>query len=82
MTGTSSAENIGPLSNVCYAVFALGSSVYPKFCQFGKTVDMILEELGGERILDLTCGDEMSCQEQQFRAWSSNIFHVCLFFVL
>nr|XP_026494938.1 nitric oxide synthase isoform X1 [Vanessa tameamea] len=76
MTGTSSADNIGPLSNVCYAVFALGSSVYPKFCQFGKTVDKILEDLGGERLLDLTCGDEMCGQEQQFRVWSSNIFHV------
>lgn len=73
---TSIAENIGPLSNVCYAVFALGSSVYPKYCNFGKTMDRVLEDLGGERLLELTCGDEMCGQEQQFRCWSSNIFHV------
>ncbi|XP_068629957.1 nitric oxide synthase-like [Battus philenor] len=76
IAGTSSIEHIGPLSNICYAVFALGSSAYPKFCNFGKTVDKVLEDLGGERLLDLACGDEMYGQEQQFRNWSSNIFHV------
>ncbi|XP_014368149.2 nitric oxide synthase [Papilio machaon] len=76
VAGTSSIENIGPLSNICYAVFALGSSAYPKFCNFGKTVDKVLEDLGGERLLDLACGDEMYGQEQQFRNWSSNIFQV------
>ncbi|KOB70820.1 Nitric oxide synthase [Operophtera brumata] len=74
--GASSVEQIGPLSNVCYAVFALGSSAYPKFCNFGKTVDKVLGDLGGERILEISCGDEMFGQEQQFRSWSSNIFHV------
>lgn len=76
ITGTSSAEQIGPLSNVCFAVFALGSSAYPKFCNFGKTVDKVLGDLGGERILELACGDELYGQEQQFRTWASNIFHV------
>ncbi|XP_050666056.1 nitric oxide synthase-like isoform X2 [Leptidea sinapis] len=75
IAGTSSAENIGPLSNVCFAVFALGSSVYPKFCCFGKTVDRVLEDLGGDRLMEVTCGDEMYGQEQEFRSWSSNIFH-------
>ncbi|KAJ0180349.1 hypothetical protein K1T71_003753 [Dendrolimus kikuchii] len=76
VAGTSSIEQIGPLSNVCFAVFALGSSAYPKFCNFGKTVDKVLGDLGGERILELSCGDELYGQEQQFRSWSSNIFHV------
>ncbi|KAG6452910.1 nitric oxide synthase [Manduca sexta] len=76
IAGTSTAEQIGPLSNVCFAVFALGSSAYPKFCNFGKTVDKVLGDLGGERILELACGDELYGQEQQFRTWSSNIFHV------
>ncbi|KAL0893659.1 hypothetical protein ABMA27_013817 [Loxostege sticticalis] len=74
--GASSVEQIGPLSNVCFAVFALGSSAYPKFCNFGKTVDKILGDLGGERLLEVACGDEMYGQEQQFRSWSSNIFQV------
>lgn len=74
--GLSTAEHLGPLSNVCYAVFALGSSVYPKFCCFGKTVDRVFKDLGGDRLLDVNCGDEMYGQEQQFKTWSSNIFHV------
>ncbi|CAG5012022.1 unnamed protein product [Parnassius apollo] len=76
VAGTSSIENIGPLSNVCYAVFALGSSAYPKFCNFGKAIDKVLEDLGGERLLEVACGDEMCGQEQKFRNWSSNIFQV------
>ncbi|XP_026757602.2 nitric oxide synthase-like isoform X1 [Galleria mellonella] len=76
IAGSSTVEQIGPLSNVCFAVFALGSSTYPKFCNFGKNIDKILGDLGGERILELACGDEMYGQEQQFRNWSSNIFHV------
>ncbi|XP_026329114.1 nitric oxide synthase-like isoform X2 [Hyposmocoma kahamanoa] len=76
IAAASSVEHIGPLSNVCYAVFALGSSAYPKFCNFGKTVDKILYELGGDRILDVACGDELLGQEQEFRQWSSKVFHV------
>lgn len=30
-------------------MFALGSSAYPNFCSFGKFLDNILGELGGER---------------------------------
>ncbi|CAK1556071.1 unnamed protein product [Leptosia nina] len=74
--GASTVEHIGPLSNICYSVFALGSSAYPKFCCFGKTVDRVLKDLGGDRLLDVNCGDEMYGQEQQFKTWSSNIFHV------
>lgn len=76
MAGASSVEHIGPLSNVCFAVFGLGSSAYPKFCNFGKNLDQRLEELGGERILEISTGDEMFGQEQQFRMWASKIFQV------
>lgn len=64
------------LSNVCFAVFALGSSAYPKFCNFGKTVDKVLGDLGGERLLEVGMGDELCGQEQQFKTWASKIFHV------
>lgn len=67
-------ENFGPLSNVRFAVFALGSSAYPNFCQFGKYVDTILEELGGERLVPLTMGDEICGQEQEFRRWAPEVF--------
>ncbi|CAG9096154.1 unnamed protein product [Plutella xylostella] len=74
---TSSIDgHIGPLSNVCFAVFGLGSSAYPKFCNFAKTVDKILGDLGGERLLEIGVGDELSGQEQQFHLWASNIFQV------
>jgi nitric-oxide synthase len=57
-------------------VFALGSSAYPNFCAFGKYVDNLLGELGGERLLKLSQGDEMCGQEQAFRKWAPEVFSV------
>lgn len=57
-------------------MFALGSSAYPNFCAFGRYVDNLLGELGGERLLRLTQGDEMCGQEQTFRKWAADIFAV------
>lgn len=37
------------LSELRYAVLALGDSSYPKFCAFGKAVDERLESMGGTR---------------------------------
>ncbi|KDR21429.1 nitric oxide synthase, salivary gland isoform X2 [Zootermopsis nevadensis] len=59
-----------------FAVFALGSSAYPNFCAFGKYVDNLLGELGGERLLKLAQGDEMCGQEQAFRKWAPVVFSV------
>lgn len=69
-------ETFGPLSNVRFAIFALGSSAYPNFCAFGKYLDNILGELGGERLLKLAFGDEMCGQEQSFRKWAPEVFKV------
>ncbi|KAK7079599.1 Nitric oxide synthase, brain [Halocaridina rubra] len=71
-----SEDNFGPLNNVRFAVFALGSSAYPNFCAFGKYVDNLLAELGGERIMNLTCGDELAGQEQAFKQWAGDAFKV------
>nr|ACZ60615.1 nitric oxide synthase [Panulirus argus] len=71
-----SEDNFGPLSNVRFAVFALGSSAYPNFCAFGKYVDNLLAELGGERLMKLTCGDELAGQEQAFKQWAAEVFNV------
>lgn len=62
----------------CYrfAVFGLGSSAYPNFCAFGSYVDNLLGELGGERLIKLTKGDEMCGQEQAFKKWATGVFHV------
>lgn len=69
-------DTFGPLSNVRFAVFALGSSAYPNFCAFGKYVDNLLGELGGERIMKLATGDEMCAQEQAFSKWAQEAFTV------
>lgn len=59
-----------------FSVFALGSSAYPNFCAFGKYVDNLLGELGGERLVKLAHGDEMCGQEQAFNAWAREVFTV------
>jgi len=69
-------ENLGPLSNVRFAVFALGSSAYPNFCAFGQYIDRLLGSLGGERLVGVTTGDELSGQEQAFKSWAQQVFHI------
>ncbi|CAB3251850.1 unnamed protein product [Arctia plantaginis] len=71
-----SSDQISALSNVRFAVFGLGSSAYPKFCNFAVNIDNILDELGAERLLPVARGDELCGQEQAFRKWSSDIFQV------
>lgn len=75
-TETYTEETFGPLSNVRFAVFALGSSAYPNFCAYGKYVDNILGELGGERLTKIAYGDEMCGQEHAFRKWAPEVFKV------
>lgn len=57
-------------------MFALGSSAYPNFGAFGKYVDNLLGELGGERLMKMASGDEMCGQEQAFKRWAPQIFKV------
>lgn len=61
-----------------FAVFALGSSAYPNFCAFGRYVDNLLDELGGERLLYLSQGDELCGQDQAFRKWAADAFDVSI----
>eukprot|EP00070_Physeter_catodon_P028978 XP_028335872.1 nitric oxide synthase, brain [Physeter catodon] len=67
-------ESTGPLANVRFSVFGLGSRAYPHFCAFGHAVDTLLEELGGERILKMKEGDELCGQEEAFRTWAKKVF--------
>lgn len=62
------------ISLVRFAVFALGSSAYPNFCSFGKFLDNVLGELGGERLMKIVLGDDLCGQEQEFRKWTHEIF--------
>lgn len=57
-------------------MFGLGSRAYPHFCAFGRAVDTLLEELGGERILKMREGDELCGQEEAFRTWAKKVFKV------
>ena len=59
-----------------FSVFALGSGAYPSFCAFGRYVDRLLEELGGERIFSLGEGDELCAQEDSFNEWAKQVFKV------
>ena len=59
-----------------FSVFGLGSTAYPKFCAFGKFVDRLMGDLGGERICDVGTGDELCGQEQSFQTWAKAVFQV------
>ncbi|XP_041378542.1 nitric oxide synthase-like protein [Gigantopelta aegis] len=64
----------GPLGNVRYSVFALGSRAYPNFCAFGHYLDNVLHELSAERIVSVGEGDEICGQEESFRNWAQEVF--------
>lgn len=46
------------LSGVKYAVFALGDSMYPNFCQAGEDFDDAMKKLGAEQIVELTKNED------------------------
>lgn len=54
-----------------YAVFALGDTSYPDFCECGKQMDQRLAELGGKRILDRVDSDVDF--EEPFAEWLPKI---------
>ncbi|KAL5016525.1 hypothetical protein ScPMuIL_006114 [Solemya velum] len=66
----------GPLSNVRYSVFGLGSRAYPKFCAFAYYMDNVFNQLGADRICKLAEGDELCGQEESFRQWAKKVFEV------
>lgn len=66
----------GSLSGVEYAVFGLGSKVYPMFCRAAIEVDEQLAKLGAKRFVPTGYGDE-SCGEKHEAAygpWSEKLF--------
>ncbi|XP_078083118.1 nitric oxide synthase 1 [Mustelus asterias] len=67
-------ESTGPLANIRFSAFGLGSRAYPHFCAFARAVDTLLEELGGERIMRMGEGDELCGQEESFRTWAKKVF--------
>ncbi|GIX99686.1 nitric oxide synthase, inducible [Caerostris extrusa] len=67
-------ENRTSLKNLKYAVFALGSSSYPKYCAFGKNVDTIFSDLGAKRVMAVELSDELGGQEHTFNKWLPSIY--------
>nr|O61309.1 RecName: Full=Nitric oxide synthase; AltName: Full=NOS type I; AltName: Full=Neuronal NOS; Short=N-NOS; Short=nNOS [Lymnaea stagnalis]AAC17487.1 nitric oxide synthase [Lymnaea stagnalis] len=68
------AMGTGPLCNVRFAVFGLGSKAYPYYAAYGKYIYLMLQELGAERLVNYCAGDALYGQEQSFRAWSEEVF--------
>ena len=59
------------LSNLRFAVLALGDSAYPLFCKAGEEVDIQLATLGGKRILALQKCDVD--YEQHASSWFTDV---------
>ncbi|XP_039109764.1 nitric oxide synthase, inducible isoform X1 [Hyaena hyaena] len=57
-----------------YAVFGLGSSMYPRFCAFAHDIDQKLSHLGATQLAPTGEGDELSGQEEAFRGWAVQTF--------
>lgn len=51
------ADSAPELKHLNYAVFGLGDSSYPDFCQAGRDFDQRLHELGAQRLIDRVDAD-------------------------
>uniref|UniRef100_A0A8C3CQS6 Nitric oxide synthase n=1 Tax=Cairina moschata TaxID=8855 RepID=A0A8C3CQS6_CAIMO len=68
-----------------YAVFGLGSTMYPEFCAFAHAIDQKLAQLGASQLIPIGEGDELNGQEEAFRTWAVSAFKhysvlFCVFF--
>uniref|UniRef100_A0A8B9Q262 Nitric oxide synthase n=1 Tax=Apteryx owenii TaxID=8824 RepID=A0A8B9Q262_APTOW len=53
-----------------YAVFGLGSTMYPEFCAFAHAIDRKLAQLGASQLTPVGEGDELNGREEAFRSWA------------
>ena len=70
-------EQMG-MSKKRYAVFGLGSTAYPKFAEFSKTMDKTYETFGASRLLPLGTGNELKDQKGSFNKWLKKVFLISL----
>jgi len=66
------------LSQLRYAVCALGSKAYPKFCEAGKKIDQHLVERGAQRLLPLIEIDATSVDKGEgvFESWAPDVIRI------
>lgn len=65
------SEKAPELPNLKYSVLALGDSSYADFCEFGKTLDSRLQQLGASAVVDrIDCDLDF---EKLATSWSSNV---------
>ena len=62
-----------PLMWCTYSVCAIGSSVYPFFCGFGKLIDKKFEFLGGTRLLPCQTCDVLHKQYESYCDWEAAV---------
>ena len=63
-------RNLDAFKGLNFAVFALGSSMYENFCEFGKFCHKTIKSLGGRSFVDLGYGDDQTDQEKCFQEWA------------
>ena len=65
--------------NYRFGVFALGSTAYPKFCAFGKWLDLALKRLDATRLVPVGLGDELGDRDGEFNKWMKAVYQkACL----
>ena len=72
------STNLDSMSRVSCAILALGSSLYPQFCQAGKDLNEIVMSAGGDFLMPLTCIDSVDDSENQIIEWSERISKLVL----
>ena len=63
-------RNVDVFKGLNFAVFALGSSMYENYCEFGKFCHKTIKSLGGRHFVDLGYGDDQTDQEKCFQEWA------------
>nr|DBA34249.1 TPA: hypothetical protein GDO54_001828 [Pyxicephalus adspersus] len=71
--GNGDCPGNGEVSSM-YAIFGLGSSMYPQFCAFAHTLDQKMAQLGSTQITPTGEGDELNGQEESFLLWAVHTF--------
>ena len=62
------------LSKLLFSVFALGSSQYATFCEFGKNLDRTFRRLGARQLTNIALADELKGQETMFSKYANVLY--------